>query len=274
MEKQDDLILSIITINLNNINGLKRTIESVLMQSFKNFEWIVIDGNSTDGSKELLEQNKSNIDVFVCESDSGIYNAINKGIKLANGEFLEILNSGDCLHDTDTLERVFQQKLSGDINYGDIVRIFPDGHKDIQKYNKPISLHYFKAGGIINHQATFFRRKVFDNHLYDEKYSIASDWAYCIEAVCRGLTFNHIDQIIVDYDNSGISTQWSSKQLEEREDILNKYIPAHLKPDMDTIDQVRQFQFHKSTSFLYCFFVRVCMLWNRLLTFTERLSHR
>ncbi len=87
--------LSIITVNLNNKDGLQKTIDSVISQTFKDFEWIVIDGGSTDGSKELIEKYSDYISYWVSEPDKGIYNAMNKGIKVAKGDYLEFLNSGD-----------------------------------------------------------------------------------------------------------------------------------------------------------------------------------
>ena len=100
--------LSIITINYNNLAGLQKTFESVFNQTFQDFEYIVIDGGSTDGSKELIEQYHDKIDYWVSEPDSGIYNAMNKGIVRANGEYLQFLNSGDSLLGENILKNVFK----------------------------------------------------------------------------------------------------------------------------------------------------------------------
>ena len=98
-------MLSIITINYNNINGLQNTLQSVFCQSRHDFEWIVIDGGSTDGSKELLEKYTNRINYWVSEPDHGIYEAMNKGIKVAKGDYLQFLNSGDCLADKDIIKQ-------------------------------------------------------------------------------------------------------------------------------------------------------------------------
>ena len=95
--------LSIITVNLNNRDGLKKTIDSVISQTFKDFEWIVIDGGSTDGSRELIEQYVNHFAYWVSEPDKGVYNAMNKGVKKAKGEYLQFLNSGDWLRDENTV---------------------------------------------------------------------------------------------------------------------------------------------------------------------------
>ncbi len=256
--------LSIITINLNNRNGLQKTIDSVITQTFTDYEWIIIDGGSTDGSREIIEQNADHFSYWVSEPDKGIYNAINKGVAQAKGEYIQILNSGDCLFENSTLEQLFSHQYDADILYGDAICLYPDGHKINKKYPDNISLNYF-IHDVINHQASFYRRQVFDGHLYNEKYMIASDWAYCLEAVCRGLRFQHIPQTIVYYDNAGISAQWSERQITEREDILNTYIPPHLKPDMEILDELHKLHKRHSTAKLYDICLRFCIWWNKIM---------
>lgn len=261
--------LSIITINLNNINGLRRTAESVAAQTFTDFEWIVIDGGSTDGSRELIEHYADRIAYCCSEPDKGIYNAINKGIAHAKGEYVQILNSGDWFYETTTLERLFSNHTDADILYGDAILLYPDGSRIDKHYPDTVSLNYF-IHDVINHQASFYRRKVFEGHPYNEHFLIAGDWAYCIEAVCRGLRFQHIPQTIVYYDNGGISAKWTERQIQEREEILDTYIPQHLKPDMATIDRLRELQRRRSTSKLLKFSLRMCQHWERLMQRIEK----
>lgn len=110
--------LSIITVNLNNLEGLKRTYESVVCQTFTDYEWIVIDGGSTDGSREFIEQHQDKFAYWCSEPDKGIYNAMNKGIIHAQGEYLNFMNSGDCLACEETLARVLVPNHTEDIIYG------------------------------------------------------------------------------------------------------------------------------------------------------------
>ena len=110
--------LSIITVNLNNLEGLKRTYESVVCQTFTDYEWIVIDGGSTDGSREFIEQHQDKFAYWCSEPDKGIYNAMNKGIMRAKGEYLNFMNSGDCFASNDTLIRVLVDERNEDIIYG------------------------------------------------------------------------------------------------------------------------------------------------------------
>ena len=110
--------LSIITVNLNNLEGLKRTYESVVCQTFTDYEWIVIDGGSTDGSREFIEQHQDKFAYWCSEPDKGIYNAMNKGIVRAKGEYLNFMNSGDCFACEETLAGVFGRERTADILYG------------------------------------------------------------------------------------------------------------------------------------------------------------
>ena len=136
--------VSIITINYNNQSGLQRTIDSVTSQSFSDIEWIVIDGDSKDGSRELIEKYKKHFAYWVSEHDGGIYQAMNKGVEHASGDWLLFLNSGDWLFDNDVLSKVFDTQHDADILYGDVMYHWPDA-RGMQLEQKPdsLSLYYF-----------------------------------------------------------------------------------------------------------------------------------
>ena len=135
--------ISIITINYNDKVGLKKTIESVINQTWRDFEFIVIDGGSTDGGKEILEQNSDKIDYWVSESDNGIFNAMNKGIKVATGDYLLFLNSGDWFYSSNVISDV-EKIIDGsvDIYYGNAVFKFEKKDK-IVEYDERISFEFF-----------------------------------------------------------------------------------------------------------------------------------
>ena len=118
--------LSIITINYNNREGLARTIASVKAQNFSDYEWLVIDGGSTDGSRELIEANKALFAYWCSEPDKGIYDAINKGTRHASGQYVSCMNSGDTYFSDDTLSRVFASPLTADVIYGDWYKVYPE----------------------------------------------------------------------------------------------------------------------------------------------------
>lgn len=175
--------LSIITINYNDKNGLEKTIKSVIAQSFKDFQYIVIDGGSNDGSKDVIETYKKDLDVAISEKDSGIYNAMNKGASYAKGEYLLFLNSGDELYDDTVLSQVFSNQLTTDIvscqclNYNEKcawVKIPP----------KNVSLYTFIGGSSLPHPSSFIKNEIFDRvGGYLEKYRIISDWCFFIDAL-------------------------------------------------------------------------------------------
>ena len=201
--------LSIITINLNNYKGLEQTIRSVNNQTYTDFEFIIIDGNSSDSSIELIKQFNEKIKYWVSEVDTGIYNAMNKGILKARGEYCLFLNSGDILINNSILENLFSFKISEDII---LCRSLPDSEKENQLYfenNIASSEITFNDLFItsFNHQATLIKRVLFNTYgLYNEKFKIVSDHLFIIKVL--GLSngsFNFIDLIITSYNTDGIS---------------------------------------------------------------------
>ena len=158
--------LSIITINYNNIEGLKKTIESVLMQTYIDFEWIVIDGGSTDGSKELLEKYDDHFSYWVSEKDSGIYPAMNKAISLIKGKYCQFLNSGDLFSSAYALNEVMKNPLFADVHYANVNIIA--GSDIIEKRTYPSKLTIdFLFRSPLGHQATFIRSEIMKNVLYN-----------------------------------------------------------------------------------------------------------
>ena len=157
--------ISVITINYNDKVGLKKTIDSVVNQSFKDFEFIVIDGASTDGSVSVIEENKNQIAYWVSEPDSGVYNAMNKGIKAATGDFVIFMNSGDCFYSNSVLEEVSSELTTDfDIYYGDNYKVSPNS-KRFKTYPDKLQFSFFYSS-CINHQSTFIRRSLFEDHFY------------------------------------------------------------------------------------------------------------
>lgn len=218
--------LSIITINYNNKEGLQKTVKSVISQTTKEFEWVIIDGGSTDGSKELLEEYSNYIDYFVSEPDKGIYNAMNKGIYASHGEYLQFLNSGDSLHDNNTIEKILPLLKGKDIYVG---RINSIGRKNASIKEQSD----FSPTGILNkltftwlpHQASFIKRSVFDTFgMYREDQKIVSDWwFYYRSSVIGNATIESVPFVIADYDTTGISATHHRKALTEQDNLLKEY---------------------------------------------------
>ncbi|MFL9831036.1 glycosyltransferase family 2 protein [Flavobacterium sp. ST-87] len=249
MQKEDVLIsnntdsinITIITINYNNNEGLRKTIESVVNQDSQNFEYIVIDGGSTDGSRETIEKFSKKIDYWVSEKDSGIYNAMNKGIKIAKGDFILFLNSGDWLFEESTLSKVnLLINNKSDIFYCNT--IFKYDKKDvIVKYDKKISFKFFIEDNFC-HQATFIRKKLFyDIFFYNEKLKIASDWEFFIYAICiKNVSHQYLDIVVSNYDLRGISSrpEFRDLSLGERQQVLNTHFPMFIS-DLEMSPQLK-----------------------------------
>jgi glycosyltransferase involved in cell wall biosynthesis len=180
--------------------------ESVFTQTFTDYEYIIIDGGSTDGSKELIEKHQKKFVYWVSEKDNGIFNAQNKGVLKSNGEYLLFLNSGDTLHKPTILDYVSSFLDSTAIVYGDIL-IKETNRSWIKKYNDQLSFDYFTKD-TLPHQGSFIHKTLFTKTgLYDETFQISSDWKFFLDAICRyNVTSKYINAVISDYDYSGISS--------------------------------------------------------------------
>lgn len=211
--------LSIVTVNLNNFEGLKKTIASVVDQDYKDFEWIIIDGGSTDGSKELIAQYTDYITYWVSEQDRGIYNGMNKGIQASYGEYLLFLNSGDCLYNKEVLANVVPLLKDRDFYVGDIA----NGTMKL-KIKDEKELCSFLTSFSLPHQATFTHRGVFKKYgMFREDILIASDWWLSFTALILGnASIEKIPLSIVVYDWCGISSVQSELLNLEREKLLSE----------------------------------------------------
>ena len=199
--------LSIITINLNNKGGLKRTIDSIIPQTFKDFEWIVVDGGSDDGSKELLEQYQDRFAWWCSEPDGGIYNAMNKGIPHAPGEYINFMNSGDVFASSTILSDVFSTSHDAGVLFGLMVRETIDGAVVWPGMMKKQLRWYDFYNSTINHPSAFIRREVFLQYgSYDESYKIYADWKHFAQIIAiEKVSHEFIPRIISVYEGGGMS---------------------------------------------------------------------
>lgn len=225
--------LSIITINLNNKEGLQKTMASVLNQTFTDYEYIVIDGGSNDGSVELIKEHADKITYWISEVDKGIYNAMNKGIVNATGEFALFLNSGDFFYNSEVLSNMlYEGSELADVLYGDLARTFPDGTKDIVKMPHTITSTFLYEASLA-HPVTFIRRTLFQKYgLYDESYQIAADHAFFVKIFLTGNVVQKHKKIVVsNFAMNGVSASPNSQLqiLEERKRALNVIQPEYLR---------------------------------------------
>lgn len=248
------LKLSIITINYNNVTGLKKTIDSVITQIFADYEWIVIDGGSSDGSKELIEQYSDYFAYWCSEPDSGIYHAMNKGIDKASGQYLQFLNSGDTLHSDQVLKQVFESENEADLMYGDF-QLQDDTY--VRRFPEKITLTYILTD-CLNHQASFYKRELFEKERYDESFKIVSDWAFNFHLLLQNKTLKHLPFIVIDFEPNGIGCQLTEDHLQEKTRALQKHIPVALQDEISVIKNAA-FVYHRKSyrrimelSFRFC----------------------
>ena len=225
--------LSIITVNFNDAEGLERTIKSVISQTFREYEFIIIDGGSTDDSVNVIKKYESYIDYWVSEHDGGIYPGMNKGLRQAKGEYVNFMNGGDCYHSKDVLEKIFALETDADIITGAHAE---NGLRNVGKGGVSM-LDLYKWA--IDHQASFIRREVAFRHPYDEKYRIVSDWKFFIEAlVFDNCTFYYTDMIVVDVDMKGISNVNFALDKQERDVVLHELFPQRVLQDYQLLASI------------------------------------
>lgn len=220
--------LSIVTINFNNAEGLKKTIKSIVEQTCQKYEYIIIDGGSSDASKEIIISYQEKISYWCSEQDAGIYSAMNKGISKATGEYLLFLNSGDCLYDSTVLEDVMQSLSGESIIYGDLYFMDNADRGEVFVYPDVLSIDYFLERSL-GHPASFIKKNVFQDSLYSESFKIVSDWEFFLKKiVLEAVSYKHIGRIISVFDTSGVSSQSLELCNEEREQVLQHFFPGML----------------------------------------------
>ena len=219
--------LSIITINYNNFEGLHKTLDSVVAQTSKDFEWIVIDGGSTDGSRELIEQYQHNMSYWCSESDNGIYHAMNKGVEKAHGEYIQFLNSGDVLECDSVVEDIIPYLQDSDLYLANMYHSRRLGKPDVNpaSLSPEQILHTLSFKGIM-HPASYTRKDFLDRvGRFREDFRIISDWWFFFQAiVINKASVNYIPVVSVIFDESGISSTQPTMALEEKRKLCREYV--------------------------------------------------
>jgi glycosyltransferase involved in cell wall biosynthesis len=231
------MYLSIITINYNDAIGLKKTITSVCNQTWKDFEYLIIDGDSTDDSLEIIKSFQNQNLNYVSERDTGIYNAMNKGIEIAKGDYLLFLNSGDYLYNKDVLLKVSdyftsnKSFMSGHLNY------IKESKDIIREHPEKLSFSYLMNNSL-SHPSTFIKKELFETYgLYNEENKIVSDWEFFLKAIAlNGESFVKIPFIITVFDNNGLSSNSENLNLvkSERKKVLQHYLGTVFNNELDT----------------------------------------
>lgn len=237
------MLFSIITINFNNKNGLINTLQSIVNQDFTDFEHIIIDGNSNDGSLEVLQKLNNNNIIWISENDNGIYNAMNKGIIMSKGDYLIFINSGDIFSNNNCLDSIYKKKENFDIIYSDMI-IQNKSSSTLIKYQDYISNQLLLSTGI-PHPGTAIKRKIFNVvGLYNENYKIISDWIFFFTAIVKyNASYIHINEPLVIFDAGGISSKKNNVALIiiEHRDFLKNNFPEFLDYFNENSFQIKRY---------------------------------
>jgi len=216
--------LTVITIVYNNVRDIERTIKSVLNQTHKNLEYIIIDGKSTDGTLEIIEKYQTSISKIVSEPDKGIYDAMNKGLALAEGDYVLFMNSGDEFYDDHTIEEVFASAPGADIYYGE-TEMYNDNWESLgrRRHEAPENFDWksFRFGMNVSHQAIYIKRSI--TVPYDLKYKYSSDIDWIIKAAKKSSNIVNVHRYVAKYLVGGMSKKKHRESLKERFLIFSKY---------------------------------------------------
>lgn len=233
--------VSVITISYNNAEGLQRTIESVLAQAYIDYEYIVIDGGSTDNSHSIIESYQDRIAYWVSEPDKGVYDAMNKGIAVAKGQYLHFLNSGDFYASDTVLSSVFSKEYDVPLLRGNQICDYGNRTERWTNLgNRQVTLYDMFVNTLL-HQATFIRRDMFDKYgVYDDSLKIVSDWKFFFKAILGGEKTIYLSVDVVVFEMNGISTNKShgEKHLEERKKVISELMPINLLTDYERLKEL------------------------------------
>ena len=227
MTKNNPLI-TVVTVVYNGIEFLEKTIQNVIGQTYSNFEYIIIDGGSTDGTLDIIKKYENQITKWISEPDKGIYDAMNKGIVLANGRWINFMNAGDFFYEQETLQKVFggEEQYNGvDILYGDVECDYLD-FKVIQKAGKLSNLW---TGMQFCHQSTFIRSAYHKELPYSLDYKIAGDFNFIYRSFMSDTPMVHIEQIVALFCMDGVSVVSGEKGLIENYKIVGDSLTVSQK---------------------------------------------
>jgi len=216
--------LTVITIVYNNAADIERTMLSVLGQTYSNIEYVIVDGLSTDGTIDIINKYKEKVSKLISEKDEGIYDAMNKGLVAATGDYVLFMNSGDEFYANDTVAKVFATGEDADIYYGETEMINGKGeslgrrrHKAPEKF----TWESFKYGMSVSHQAIYVKRSIAEP--FDRQYQLSADIDWILNAAKKAKTIVNTHQYVAKYLVGGMSKKRHRQSLKERFDIMKKH---------------------------------------------------
>lgn len=205
--------ISVITVVFNDVRNIEKTIKSIINQTFSKIEYIIIDGGSTDGTLETIKRYRDYIDILVSEPDAGIYDAMNKGVALAKGDFLSFMNSGDEFFSSDTIKLLVPEIDQADVIYGSTEVYEASGQKRNFSPGYPPKFYYNLP---FNHQSVFVKTEVHRKYIYDTRFRVYADLLLFHQLLKDGYEFKRIETVVAKYDATGISATVTKSLLNER----------------------------------------------------------
>lgn len=217
--------VSIITVVYNDLAGLQHTAASVAAQTYPNIEWVVVDGASTDGTREWIAANTHRMGPWLSEPDKGIYDAMNKGLALATGHYVWFLNAGDLAYADHTLQHAITALADADVYYGDTALMNGQGQviglRDHKKLPRQLSWRHLRIGMVVCHQALIVRRSL--ALPYDASLRIAADIDWAIRVLRQARSICNTRQIICKFETGGASARRWRLALRERFGVLRRH---------------------------------------------------
>lgn len=221
---KNEPLLSVITVVYNNVNDIERTIKSVINQTYKHIEYIIIDGASSDGTLAVIKKYSSHISKLVSEKDEGIYDAMNKGLALATGDYVLFMNSGDEIYASHTVEDIFAAANDADIYYGETEMLNADLKSEgtrRHKIPKKLTASSFKYGMSVSHQAIYIKKSI--TKPYNLKYQLSADIDWILSAISKADKIVNVEFFVAKYLMGGMSKKKHLQSLKERFRIFSDY---------------------------------------------------
>lgn len=217
-------LLSVVTVVYNNVRDIGHTLLSVTQQDYPHIEYIVLDGASTDGTQDVIRKFSDKISIFRSEPDKGIYDAMNKALTLATGDYVIFMNSGDTFYDLKTVSRVFATAPAADMYYGETEMMDENGKSLGRRRHKAPAVFTWKSfryGMSVSHQAIYIRRSL--TGFYDGEYQLSADIDWILNAAKKARKIVRVEGYVARYLVGGMSKKRHRQSLKERFQIMQKH---------------------------------------------------
>lgn len=213
--------ISIITVVFNDADNLSSTISGIRRLTYPNLEYVIVDGGSIDGTVDVIKENEAVADRWISEPDRGLYDAMNKGMQLATGDYFWFVNAGDEPASADVLDDLFEEDPLADVYYGETLMIHPDGREiGLRRLSPPDELNWrhFRQGMLVSHQAFIASRKVAGK--YDLRYKFSADFDWCLQALRKAFEIRNTHKVLCRFREGGLTRQNIVPGLKERFRIM------------------------------------------------------